>query len=183
MLSRKVNRAIKVPAAQFSFAHTGRRCKVEELPGAALFLMNGYLWQRVPDDDICLLELDDNTYEASWASIKDAEIEKVEREEPWIPYQPFRKREKAFYDIKLRDGTVIECCWPDAKYWNPAAGSVPRKAGKPPFADHRVIQIRRCKSPDEREKNNYDNPENPQGHKVEECVTGIESGVAVGQLR
>jgi len=58
----------------------------------------------------------------------------------WIPYQPRRAREKEFYDIKLRDGEIVECCWPNGIGWYPMH---PEKRSKHcRIADYRVIAIR-----------------------------------------
>jgi hypothetical protein len=65
----------------------------------------------------------------------------------WIVYQPLRTREKAFHDIKLRDGAVIECCWPNADAWTPMDGKHSGKSIK----DYRVTHIRRCEHPMDRD--------------------------------
>lgn len=66
----------------------------------------------------------------------------------WVPYQPHRQRDKKFYDIKLRDGTIVECCWPNGLHFTPMGGQqIPKKAGLPPYPDYRVIAIRLCKHP------------------------------------
>lgn len=62
---------------------------------------------------------------------------------PWIEYQPKRERDKEYYDIELRDGTIVFCCYPNGVHWNPMFGA-PRRAGKSPIPDYRVVRIRRC---------------------------------------
>jgi hypothetical protein len=57
----------------------------------------------------------------------------------WIDYQPRRNRDKEFYDIMLRDGTILHCCYPNGVGWYPATGKR--------IADYRVIKIRRCPHP------------------------------------
>lgn len=61
----------------------------------------------------------------------------------WIPYQPKRHREKEFYDIKLRNGDIVECCYPNGESWYPF------KPGKywDTIKDYRVVEIRLCKHP------------------------------------
>lgn len=68
-------------------------------------------------------------------------------EHPWIPYQPKREREKEFYDIMLRNGAIVECCWPNGVHFTQIDGEFTRKAGKGPYADYRVTHIRRCVHP------------------------------------
>jgi len=66
----------------------------------------------------------------------------------WIPYQPKRERDKEYYDIKLRDGTVVPCCYPNGTHWtfmHPVFR--PPRAYNGPVADYRVVAIRRCQSP------------------------------------
>lgn len=66
---------------------------------------------------------------------------------PWQNYQPLRAREKEIYDIMLRDGTVVLGCYPNGVHWNAIFqqifGPPPRAAGRGPWADYRVISIRR----------------------------------------
>lgn len=70
-------------------------------------------------------------------------------EQPWVDYQPHRQRDKRFYDIKLRDGTIVECCWPNGVHFTPFGFKpVPKKAGLPPYPDYRVIAIRECDNPE-----------------------------------
>lgn len=57
----------------------------------------------------------------------------------WVDYQPHRNREKAFHDIRLRDGSVRLCCWPNSDVWNPWDGK-----GGNPIKDYRVVSVRRC---------------------------------------
>ena len=38
---------------------------------------------------------------------------------PWNEYQPSHERDKEFYDIELRDGTIVFCCYPNGIHWNP----------------------------------------------------------------
>jgi hypothetical protein len=68
---------------------------------------------------------------------------------PWIDYQPHRQRDKEVHDIELRDGTVVLGCYPNGVHWTPMFehifGDPPRKAGRGPFADYRVVRIRRSK--------------------------------------
>jgi len=66
-------------------------------------------------------------------------------ENPWIPYDG--EREKEFYDIKLKNGEVIECCWPNSYYWNTVLIS-PSKV----YKDEEVEAIRTCQHPLERKK-------------------------------
>lgn len=64
----------------------------------------------------------------------------------WIDYQPKRDRDKEIYDIMLRDGTVVQGCYPNGVHWNPIFASlypVPKTAGRRPIADYRVMKIRR----------------------------------------
>lgn len=64
----------------------------------------------------------------------------------WIEYQPTRERDKEIYDIELRDGTIVRGCYPNGVHWNPIYSHlypVPKKAGKGPIADYRVVRIRR----------------------------------------
>lgn len=70
---------------------------------------------------------------------------------PWTDYQPHRQRDKEFHDIELRDGTIVQCCWPNGVHWTPMAGPVPRRAGKGPIADYRVVRIRLCVHPMDRD--------------------------------
>lgn len=71
----------------------------------------------------------------------------TENPNPWIEYQPARERDKEFYDIELRDGTICFCCYPNGVHWNPfifdGKYTVPKNAGKGPIADYRVVRIRR----------------------------------------
>lgn len=76
----------------------------------------------------------------------------------WKEYQPKREREKTFHDIKLRDGTVIACCWPNADAWTPLEG---RHAGKT-IKDYRVVAIRTCHHP-------MDEPDFKKGDRVKVC--------------
>ena len=65
---------------------------------------------------------------------------------PWIEYQPDRERDKEIYDIELRDGTIVQGCYPNGIHWNPIFSSkfpVPKAAGNYPIADYRVVRIRR----------------------------------------
>lgn len=67
---------------------------------------------------------------------------------PWIEYQPRRQRDKEFYDIELRDGTIVFNCYPNGIHWNPWIFDrvYPKKTakiiGKGPVADYRVVRIR-----------------------------------------
>jgi hypothetical protein len=65
---------------------------------------------------------------------------------PWVDYQPLRQREKEFYDIELRDGTIVMCCYPNGVHWNPwifgDRYKVPKAAGKRSIPDYRVVRIR-----------------------------------------
>ena len=63
----------------------------------------------------------------------------------WTNYQPNRAREKTFYDIKLRDGEIVECCYPNGVGWYPMHPHKPSGHGR--IADYRVIQIRKCTHP------------------------------------
>ena len=141
-----MSRVIKLPLGQFSVVPTGRRCRATELPVGSFFMFSDALCQVVADNDICLLELDQQARQVSWPIVANAVVTEVICQEPWINYQPQRQREKEFYDIKLRDGTVIEACWPNGVHWNPMFG-VPKKVGTVPIADYRVVQIRKCKHP------------------------------------
>ena len=109
-------------------------------------MLSEALCQVVSDSDICLMELDQQARQVSWSLVANAEVAEVICQEPWVNYQPRREREKEYYDIKLRDGTVVECCYPNGIHWHPMFG-VPKKVGTVPIADYRVIQIRRCRNP------------------------------------
>jgi len=64
---------------------------------------------------------------------------------PWIEYQPHRARDKEFYDIELRDGTIVQACYPNGVHWNVMFSRkypVPKKAGFGPYPDYRVVRIR-----------------------------------------
>lgn len=140
-----MNRVVKLPLGQ-SVVPTGKRVKVRDLPSGGYFIMHGHGWQVVLDDDINLLGLDSESHDVSWDEVKDSEVDEGQFQEPWVAYQPHRQREKEYYDIKLRDGTVVECCYPNGVHWHPMFGC-PKGVGQPPFADHRVIQIRKCRHP------------------------------------
>lgn len=62
----------------------------------------------------------------------------------WIDYQPHRQRPKEILDIMLRDGDIVEGCYPNADSWNPLV-----KAGNPknfgPIKDYRVIKVKMSK--------------------------------------
>lgn len=59
---------------------------------------------------------------------------------PWIEYQPKREREKELYDIRLRDGTELERCYPNGISWNANLfGNNPKHER---IADYRVTHIR-----------------------------------------
>ena len=60
----------------------------------------------------------------------------------WTPYQPARARDKKHYDIMLRNGEVVECCWPNGIHWNPMKASKHNH-----IADYRVTHIRLCAHP------------------------------------
>jgi hypothetical protein len=60
--------------------------------------------------------------------------------EPWIDYLPPRKLNKEFYDLRLRDGTVIPSCWPDGAHFT-------RFHTHEFYADYRILQIRRGNNP------------------------------------
>jgi hypothetical protein len=65
---------------------------------------------------------------------------------PWIEYQPDRNREKEFYDVELRNGVVVENCYPNGVHWNPWTSErkdSPKEAYKGPIADYRVVRTRR----------------------------------------
>ena len=66
----------------------------------------------------------------------------------WIPYQPVRARDKEWYDIRLRDGTELICCWPNGIHWN--------APGHRPIADYRVTHIRLTENPIEIMENRND---------------------------
>lgn len=142
-----MSRVVKLPQQQFITVPTGRTLPVRELADGSLFLYVGHVWQRISDTDVCLSELDDESRTIPWPVVENLEVTELARQEPWVPYQPQRQREDAFYDIKLQDGTIIECCWPDDEHWHPMKKPVAKKAGKGPIADYRVVQIRRCKPP------------------------------------
>ena len=76
----------------------------------------------------------------------------------WIAYQPKREREKEFHDIKLRDGEVVRCCWPNADAWTPMEG---KREGET-IKDYRVTHIRRCRHP-------MDEPPFKKGERVKVC--------------
>jgi hypothetical protein len=76
----------------------------------------------------------------------------------WEQYQPKRARNKTFYDIKLRDGEIVECCWPNGIGWYPMH---PNKSSRHHrIADYRVLEIRKCKHPCDMDDNE---PDNSQG--------------------
>jgi hypothetical protein len=60
--------------------------------------------------------------------------------EPWIDYIPPRKLNKEFYDLRLRDGTVIPTCWPDGVHFT-------HFHTREFYADYRILQIRRGNNP------------------------------------
>lgn len=72
-----------------------------------------------------------------------AELQIKIRAAVWEEYQPRREREKEFYDIRLRDGEVVCCCYPNGIHWNPM---LPSNNGKL-IADYRVTHIRFCQPP------------------------------------
>jgi hypothetical protein len=61
---------------------------------------------------------------------------------PWLDYQPKREREKEFYDIELRDGTIVPSCYPNGIHWNPWTRGNPDAKYRKPIADYRVVKIR-----------------------------------------
>ena len=64
----------------------------------------------------------------------------------WVAYQPDRQRDKQVYDVRLRDGTIVKGCYPNAESWNPIFQHIwtaPKGEGKRPIADYRVTEIRR----------------------------------------
>jgi hypothetical protein len=124
---------------------------VSELLDGALFQYDGHIWEKCGRSNFCLSEFDDQSEVMSHIRVQQWEVQPVERQEPWVSYQPHRQREKAFYDIRLRDGTVVECCWPNGVHWTPMKGPTPKKAGSGAIADYRVVQIRKCKSPMDRD--------------------------------
>lgn len=63
---------------------------------------------------------------------------KMDNPNPWTEYQPHRGRDKEFYDIELRDGTIIPSCYPNGIHWNPIFDDKHKKA----IADYRVVRIR-----------------------------------------
>lgn len=69
---------------------------------------------------------------------------------PWESYQPNRQRDKEIYDIELRDGTIVLGCYPNGVHWNAiwteTFGLPPKKAGRGPYPDYRVLRIRRSSS-------------------------------------
>lgn len=64
---------------------------------------------------------------------------------PWIEYQPCRARDKVFYDIELRDGTVILNCYPNGVHWNPwvLIDEPVKTKFRGSIADYRVVRIRK----------------------------------------
>ena len=57
----------------------------------------------------------------------------------WKEYQPARARDKTWYDIRLRDGTELICCYPNGVHWHhPSCKSI---------ADYRVTHIRITQNP------------------------------------
>jgi hypothetical protein len=60
--------------------------------------------------------------------------------ESWIDYIPPRKLSKEFYDLRLRDGTVIRSCWPDGAHFT-------EFHTHEFYADYRILQIRRGNNP------------------------------------
>lgn len=63
----------------------------------------------------------------------------------WTSYQPTRAREKTFYDIKLRNGEVVECCYPNGNSWHPMHPN--KRSGHTRLPDYRVLEIRKCQHP------------------------------------
>jgi len=60
--------------------------------------------------------------------------------ESWIDYIPPRQLNKEFYDLRLRDGTVIPSCWPDGVHFT-------HFHTHEFYADYRILQIRRGSNP------------------------------------
>jgi hypothetical protein len=142
-----MSRVVKLPQQQFIMVPTGRTLRVRDLADGSLFFYDGHVWGKISDTDVCLSELDDESGTVPWSAVENLEVTELALQEPWQSYQPQRQREDAFYDIKLRDGTVVECCWPEGEHWHPMKKLVTKKAGKGSIADYRVIQIRGCKPP------------------------------------
>jgi len=90
----------------------------------------------------------------------------------WVPYQPDRNRDKEFYDIKLRDGTVVFCCYPNGVHWNHMHPSAPPPRGcNRPIADYRVEAIRRCQHPMDI---GDDSPDSDTGNYANVDLTAVE---------
>ena len=62
--------------------------------------------------------------------------------ENWIDYQPHFQRPKEFLDILLRDGTIVECCWPNGGHFTAMIEQKPEVKVRRPVADYRVVKVR-----------------------------------------
>jgi hypothetical protein len=60
----------------------------------------------------------------------------------WMPYQPACDREKILYDIRLRDGTQLQQCYPNGNDWNAQIFSNVNPAKYSRIADYRVTHIK-----------------------------------------
>jgi hypothetical protein len=63
----------------------------------------------------------------------------------WEEYQPRRARDKEFYDIRLDNGDIVECCYPNGIGWYPMHPNKTSKYGR--ISDDNVLQIRLCMHP------------------------------------
>lgn len=60
----------------------------------------------------------------------------------WVPYQPHQQRPKRFCDITLRDGTVMENCYPNGDAFFPSGKQQPGVKFVRRVADYRVTHVR-----------------------------------------
>lgn len=141
-------RVVKLPVGSITVKPTGKMCKVREVPDGGLFLFDGHIWEKCGSSNFCLSDLHTDASVLDGVKVEQWEVQPAEREEPWTPYQPHRRREKEFHDIKLRDGTIVECCWPNGIHWTPMVKG-PHSHKR--FADYRVSHIRKCKHPMDRD--------------------------------
>lgn len=61
----------------------------------------------------------------------------------WVPYNG--NRDKTFYDIRLKTGEIIECCYPNSYSWFPMYSNVGTE-----YKDDDIEAIRHCEHPMER---------------------------------
>ena len=74
-------------------------------------------------------------YECAWChGTKEIDPDK------WVDYQPHQQRPKQFCDIELRDGTIIEGCWPNADTFTQMV-----EPFKGQFKDYQVVKVKLSK--------------------------------------